>query len=257
MKRRAECRRRRRFAAKGRVDPRHYDALDAQRILPPDHPMRSNGQCMSSREQGMELLGLIRRVGVADVQLRRHSRVGPDGDGVLVPRPGPKSMITVEMLLLAVLLAAKLKHSYKRSDLSSVLTGLDPDVALAVGLIDGNGNLIVPTYTVIAEQMKQLEDDLREGWTHVLNEGQPDEVRINYNLQWFVNLLVAASIPEEERQKIRHVVVDDTNHNSWAAWIRKSYEKDAEKNDPYVGYGKESPDDPDAVDPARQEIDGR
>lgn len=254
MKRRAELRRFRRFAANGKVDPRHYAALDTQRILPEDHPMRSNGECLSSREQGMELLDLIRRAGAEDLQHRLHRQVKPDSGGLLVPRPGPESMVTVEMLLLAVLLAAKLKHSYKRSDLSSVLTGLNADVALAVGLIDEDGNLIIPRYKVIAKQMKRLEDALRQGWTQVRNEGQPDEVRINYNLQWFVNLLLAASIPEEERQKITHVVMDDTDLDSWAAWIRKSYEKDAEKNEPYVAYSQRSPDDPNAADPAREAI---
>ena len=133
--------------------------------------------------------------------------------------------------------------------------GLDPDVALAVGLIDDDGNLIVPRYKVLAKQIGRLEEALLRGWTHVRNEGQPDEERINYHLQWFVNLLVAASVPEEVRQQITHIVMDDTNADSWAAWIRTSYEKDAEKNDPYVEYGRESPDDPDAADPAQAKID--
>lgn len=255
MKRRSECRRRRRYASKGRVDPLHYDALDAQRILPPDHPKRSNGEFRSSREQGMELLGLIRRAGVDDVQERLYMQVKPDSDGVLVPRPGPKSMITVEMLLLAVLLAAKLKQSYKRSDLSSVLTGLHADVALAVGLIDDDGNLIVPRYKVLAKQIGRLEEALQRGWTHVRNEGQPDEVRIRYDLQWFVNLVVAASVPARERKKITHVVVDDTNVLCWASWLPQTSKKDAEANDPYVDYLRESPDDPDAVDPDQTELD--
>ena len=173
----------------------------------------------------MELLAFVRRVGVADVQQRLHSKIEPGGDGVLVPRPGPRSMVTVEMLLLAVLLAAKLKQSYKRSDLSSVLIGLHADVALAVGLIDGDGNLIVPRYKVLAKQMRRLEDALRQGWTHVRNEGQPNEVRIKYGLQWFVNLVVAASVPTKERKKITHVVVDDTSVFSWASWLPQTSKK--------------------------------
>lgn len=59
----------------------------------------------------------------------------------------------------------------------------------------------------------------------------------------------------EERKKITHVVVDDTSVLSWASWLPQTSKKDAQANDPYVDYLKESPDAPDAVDPAQTEID--
>ncbi len=198
----------------------------------------------------MRLLGFVRRAGAADVQLRLNSSIEPCGERRLLgPRPGPKSMVTVEMMELAKLILAELKPSYKRSDICRALLGLHPDVALAVGLIDQDGDLIVPPYKVVSDQMRRVEDVLRLGWTLVLNEGQPDETRIRYGLQWLVNLQVKTSIPQKDRNKITHIVMDDTNINGWADWLPSTGEKDAEANDPYIQYLKDSVDDPDATIP--------
>lgn len=249
MNRRTRCRRSRRFASKGRVDPLHYDHLDAQRVLPEDHPQRELGPLTSDRAQGMRLLGFIRRAGgTADVQLRLNSSIEPYGERRLLgPRPGPKSMVTVEALELGKLLLAQDKPCYKRSDMSRALLGLHPDVALAVGLIDQYGNLIVPPYKVLCDQMQRVETALGLGWTVVINEGQPDETRIWYDLQWLANLQVKHSIPQRERNKITHIVMDDTDIQGWARWLSGTGEKDAEENDPYVRYLKDSVDDPDAT----------
>ena len=134
MNRRAECRRRRRYAAKGRVDPRLHDRLEPQRVLPKGHPNRDDGPLMSSRAQGMRLLDFVRRSKVAPlIQLRLNGLIDRENDmRLLGPRPGPKSMVTVEMMLLGILIAADIKKSYRRTDISRVLIGLHADIALAV-----------------------------------------------------------------------------------------------------------------------------
>ncbi|MYA85668.1 MAG: hypothetical protein F4Y12_08815 [Acidimicrobiaceae bacterium] len=240
MNRRVQHRREKRFADKGRVDPLLYGHIDAQRQLPEDHPNRDDGQLSSSRGKEMELLQFVRRSKAAElIQLRLNSLIDSDDDNRLVgPRPGPESMVTTEMMLLATLLAAHINKSYRRTDLSRVLLGLHPDVALEVGLIDADNNLVVPGYKVLAWQLRRMERVLREGWTY---QADDDEEITLYNLQWLINRLIKHSIPSSELKKITNVTVDDTDIKAWGEWNRNASDKDAAK-DPIVKFLKESVD---------------
>ena len=252
MNRRAECRRRRRYAAKGRVDPRLHDRLEDQRVLPENHPNRDDGPLMSSRTQGMRLLDFVRRSKVAPlIQLRLNGLIDRENDmRLLGPRPGPQSMVTVEMMLLAILIAADIKKSYRRTDISRVLIGLHPDIALAVGLIDEDDNLIVPPYKVLAEQLLRMERALREGWTSQAEEG--DEV-IEHDLQWLINRFVEHSIPREELQTITNITVDDTDITAWGEWNKRATIKDAE-DDPVVKYLQKSLEKPGLPEPTAKKM---
>ena len=239
MNRRVQHRRERRYTAKGSVDPLLYGHIDAQRKLPTDHPNRDDGPLSSSREKEMELLQFVRRTKAAElIQLRLNGLIDSDNDNRLVgPRPGPESMVTAEMMLLAILLAAHINKSYRRTDLSRVLLGLHPDVALAVGLIDADNNLVVPPYKVLARQLRRMEQVLREGWTH-----QADDEKVTpHNLQWLINRFVMHSIPTSELKKITNVTVDDTYIKAWGEWDKNASDKDAAK-DPVVKYLKKSVD---------------
>ena len=240
MNSRVQHRREKRHAAKGRVDPLLYGHIDAQRELPADHPNRDDGPLSSSREKEMELLQFVRRSKAAElIQLRLNGLIDSDDDRRLVgPRPGPESMVTAEMMLLAVLLAAHINKSYRRTDLSRVLLGLHPDVALAVGLIDADNNLVVPPYKVLARQLRRMEKVLSEGWTHQADD--EEEVTL-HNLQWLINRFVKHSIPSSELTKITNVTVDDTDIKAWGRWNKNASDKDAAK-DPVVRYLKKSVD---------------
>ena len=252
MKRRAECRRRRRYAAKGRVDPRLHDHLEDQRVLPSDHPNRDDVPLLSTRARGSHLLRVVRRTKVAQsIQRRLNGLIDLDDDmRLLGPRPGPQSMVTVEMMLLAILIAADLKKSYRRTDISRVLLGLHAEVAMAVGLIDGDSNLIVPPYKVLAAQLLRMERALREGWTSEAEEG--DEV-IEHDLQWLINRFVEHSVPNGELRTITNITVDDTDITAWGEWNKNASIKEAE-DDPVVKYLKKSLDVPDLDEPTTQTI---
>ena len=159
-------------------------------------------------------------------------------------------MVTVEMMLLAILIAADLKKSYRRTDISRVLLGLHAEVAMAVGLIDGDSNLIVPPYKVLAAQLLRMERALREGWTSEAEEG--DEV-IEHDLQWLINRFVEHSVPNGELRTITNITVDDTDITAWGEWNKNASIKEAE-DDPVVKYLKKSLDVPDLDEPTTQTI---
>ena len=250
MSRRAEHRRRGWHAAKGRVDPRLHDRLRGQRMLPADYPNRYDRPRLSSRERGTELLQFLRRTKVTEaIQRRLNSLVDSDGK-LLGPRPGPQSMITVEMMLLAILIAADDNKSYRRTDISRVLTGLDPEVAQAVGLIDEDYNLIVPRYKALAAQFLNMENVLSEGWTDDSDQHFDTAQR---DLQWLINRFIKVSIPSKDREKITNVTVDDTDLPAWGDWNKKASFKDME-NDPTVKYLRESLEDPNKTEPTARTI---
>ena len=250
MNRRAEHRRRGWHAAKGRLDPRLRERLEAQRILPADYPNWYDKPLLTSKEHGTELLQFLRRTKVTEtIQRRLNGLVSTDGK-LLGPRPGPQSMVTVEMMLLAILIAADDNKSYRRTEISRALTGLAPDVAQAVGLIDADNNLVVPPYKVLAGQLRRMELALRDGWTDdrdgCFGTAQRD-------LQWLIDRFIKVSIPSKDRKKITHVTVDDTNITAWGNWNKKTSIKDME-NDPIVKYLRESLEDPDKTAPTARTI---
>ena len=92
MNRRAECRRRRRYAAKGRVDPRLHDRLEDQRVLPKGHPNRDDGALMSSRDAGKAAARLCApQQGCTAHTVQLNGLIDRENDmRLLGPRPGPK-----------------------------------------------------------------------------------------------------------------------------------------------------------------------
>lgn len=166
----------------------------------------------------MRLLGVVWRSTTSDpIRLRLSSTVTPGNPRQIIGlRPGPRSVVTVEALSLAMLLSVDLAKSYRRSDLSSVLAGLHLDVARLVGLTDNAGNLIVPSYQALARQVLRMERVLREGWTVV----EPSGKRVRYDLRWFIREMIRASVPRHQRRRIRHIAVDATDVRSWGGWRR-------------------------------------
>ena len=105
---------------------------------------------------------------------------------------GQKSVVTDEALLLAILLAAWKRSSYRRTDLCAVLNGLDPRVAVYLGLCDSNG-LITVSYKALARQILRLEKLLYSEHEKRLTGEEGDCC----DLQWLADKLVPASMPPE------------------------------------------------------------
>ena len=223
---RAACRRRARACA-----TKEGDIPDSERCLQSDHPSPTKRSALTTKTEGMRMLWLIHKSGVEEpLEARLNGLVDSTSERRLLgPRPGQRSRVTVTTMLLAILLSALCERSFRRTDLSRVLSGLHADVARAVGLFDSDSKLAVPHYKTLNRQLLRLEGVLRDGWTVVENEGQPDEVRVRYDLQWFVRSLLRASIPERVLADVRHVAVDATNINSWASFLPGVGKKDVEK----------------------------
>ena len=167
----------------------------------------------------MRMLTYLRHPGdnfVKQLQERMDRVVDSDDGNRLGERhPGRRSQVTAEVMLLVVLLCAQVLRSFRLTDLSRVLAGLDADVAREVGLVGPDGEIVVPSYNSLWRQMTRLIEALREGWTVVEREGQPDERRVRYDMEWLIAAMVKASIPRRERRNIRHLVVDGTGIRSW------------------------------------------
>ena len=202
-------------------------------VLPPDHPRPLLGPLTTNRTQGTRMLTFLEATGVAAIiQTRMNSltETEPNGEKRLAgQRPGPIAQTTVEMILLAWLLCAEEWQSYRRSELMRVLVGLHEDVASAVGLVDARGNWTVPPYKGFLRQLLRVERVLREGWTVVEHEGQPNEERILYDMEWFTRTLLEKSIPKRAREQVRHVALDSTGVRSWATFRPGCGKTDADK----------------------------
>ena len=223
---RAACRRRARACA-----TKEGDIPDSERCLQSDHPSPTKRSALTTKTEGLRMLWLIHKSGVVEpLEARLNGLVDSTSERRLLgPRPGQRSRVTVTTMLLAILLCALCERSYRRTDLLRVLTGLHVDVARTVGLVDADGAFVVKHYKTVLRQLVRMESVLREGWTVVENEGQPDEVRVRHDLQWFVRSLLRASIPERVLADVRHVAVDATNINSWANFLPGVGKKDVKK----------------------------
>ena len=202
--------------------------------LPADHPSPLLGPLSTNRTAGMRMLAFVDATRVAPIiQTRMNSRTktGPDGEKRLAgQRPGPKAQTTVRLLLLSWLLCADGWHNYRRSELMRVVVGLDEDVAREVGLVDAKGNRRVPPYKDFLRQLLRMEKVLREGWTVVEHEGQPNEKRVRYDMDWFVRTLIKASVPKRALEQVRHVALDSTAVHSWGTYRRGYGDSDLEKD---------------------------
>lgn len=144
--------------------------------------------------------------GLRMLKLIRDSGVGEPLEARLRQRPGPRSPVTAQMLLLATLLCG-LHGRQHRKDLALVLAGLHEDVAREVGLSDADRDRFLRDPTPVTRQARAMEQVLSEGWTVVENEGQPDEALVHHDLRWLERSLIRASVPDEVMARVRHVAV--------------------------------------------------
>ena len=204
------------------------EAYEIQQVLPSDYPTEFDEPLTSSRSLGMRMLAFLHGCDsdvVGRIQERLNSEVSPGHERLLLrERPGQKSAVTVEMILLAMLVCAQVHKSFRRTDILRTLIGLHEDVARNVGLIDSDGTLFVPTYKAFVWQMRRVESVLAEGWTAQTGWLTP----VRCDLHWFVQALMKASVPRKVRRQIRHVGVDATSVRSWGTWLPKVTKADIE-----------------------------
>ena len=134
----------------------------------------------TTKADGLRMLKCIRDSGVVEPL-----------EAKLGQAPGPRSSVTVPMLLLGTLLCG-LTMRQRRSDLLRVLAGLHDEVAREVGLLDRDGNRITCQPKAVFQQTMRIERELTEGWTAMENG-----IVVLHDLPWFAESLIRASVPAD------------------------------------------------------------
>lgn len=142
------------------------------------------------KTDGLRMLKCIRDSGVVEPL-----------EAKLGQAPGPRSSVTVPMLLLGTLLCG-LRVRQRRADLPLVLAGLHNEVASEVGLLDSDGNRVPCQPAAVLRQTLRMEKALSDGWTVEENDES-----VAYDLQWFSQSLIRASVPADVWAQVRHVAV--------------------------------------------------
>ena len=222
MSRRAEHRRAGSEAARACLTVSDAHMINAMRCLPTDHPSRGLRKhknkplrprmafpILTAPEQAWRYLRIIRRCPEA----QRVSRW-------LTTHPGPKSRCTPEMLILAMFLAAEIKGRYLRSDLCSIINGLDAVILHHLGACD-NKRFKVISYSTVQSQTQRLEDspfgDLfikcgnnTDGNDDTDGGDASDEAGADEGLMRFNMGLLLASIPKRALKKFKEVAKEVT-----------------------------------------------
>ena len=200
MKLRADIRRRQRKTAKTRrpLTLTEVRRINAQRRLPGDHPSAyKDFPIITELEDGRYFIAAFEESG-AMPYLHRRLRV----------HPGLESSLPLELLLGGRLVAAWTQRSARLSDVCAAINGFDAEILYEHYLCDRVG-LDLVTYIVVCNQIKRLDEALREGWVDPVDGTE-------CNLDWFCHRLMDASIPVEVIEMIRTVVIDSTICETWA-----------------------------------------
>ena len=202
-------RRRERAAEKDRLCVDDIWSLDKMRRLP-DFPATFDDTefpVLTQPEQVQPILTLIRKN--RDIQSLEHR---------LRSHPGHKSRVSVEALFLAVILSAKMRGSYRRTDLCAVINGFPSQVAYELGLWDPDNPPPV-SYHSVCDQIQRVEEALGAKWTK--------EIEAIFGLDWMCHTFVNTTIPRRYRKTITAVSMDSKVIESWGASKTFKKEEDA------------------------------
>ena len=200
-------------------------ALTGPRDLPGDHPNPGGVPLLSSTSQAQRIRNAIDASGVVPYITRR-----------LHEHPGAPSRLGAEALLTAMALTAEIAASYRRSDITAVLAGLDAATIGDLGLCERGEHWAPLAYTTVAKQVKRLERALRAGWV--------DDDGTVCDLEWLNHALLTASIPPEARAAITACAVDSTPFEAWA--VTRDYSR---VRDPVVEHRRDVLENPDLPEP--------
>ena len=171
--------------------------LNAQRRLPPGHPSADKDYHIESPlDLAWHAIDVIELSGVVPYLERR-----------LRSHPGQTSALSVLALLVAMVVGAYLKPSYRRTDLCAVLHGLDAEVAYELGLCSRVVRKLF-SYNTIVKQSIRLEQALAAGWV--------DEDGTKCDQDWFAHNLLKANITPTQAERITAIAIDSTFVLAWA-----------------------------------------
>ena len=209
--RRAESRRAEREGQRRCLTVSDAHLINEMRRLPTDHPShgtrnhkytpsrpRTAYPIFSSAEQAWRYLRVIRASPEARRVIRR-----------LCSHPGPQARCRPEVILLAMLLAAEIKGRCLRSDLCSIINGLDATILFHLGLCD-NKTFKPVTYSVVVKQVLRLERTpfgrlLTDQGTREHDDDPDDESKVSADaigLTRFCAEMLLASIPKRALAKV-------------------------------------------------------
>lgn len=135
---------------------------------------------------------------------------------------GQKSDISVELVLLAIILAAWKRGSYRRTDVCAVIAGLDPRIAFEYGVCTRDA-WTPPRYKALCARIQRIEELLGQGF-------YDKQAGVFCDLQWLADRLTWASVPAEAANAIKACVIDSTAYGTWAISHDYTPEKEAAKS---------------------------
>ena len=191
----------------GRLNRSEQAERSADRPLPADHPVPGAMATASLPVHIAEVLDLVMRSGTApylERRLRSHN--------------GDKSQLTIVAILVGVVHVGGNTKSYLRTDMTAFYAGLDPQVAVDLGIQRLDADAVPISHTVVNKQFKRFEEALNEGWT------DPDGTQCDG--KWFTASLIAAVIPAWIAELIEAIAVDGTDFPAWALSRIYTPEKD-------------------------------
>ena len=193
----------RRQAAKNGHTGREPNDLRAR--LPDDFPNETTRNPQNRAPQYPKTADkrLVRRF----VRLLESTTVVQEVDRFHRNHPGKPSRISTKTLLLGVALAAYETGRYLRSDICSILNGLDYRLGIELGLWTW-GTREPITYTMSQKQSKRLETAIFQA--RYSSNGQP------LSIDWFMDTFLSDTIPAHARKAIIAVSLDWTPIPTWA-----------------------------------------
>ena len=178
--------------------------------LPADHPSE---ETRYPKETNIRLARKILRV-------IETSGLLPELEKRLRCHPGRQSRLTLKTLLLGMILAAEENDRYLRSDICSVINGLDFRLGIELGLWTWDTRHPI-SYTMVVKQVLRLETALLQTW--FANNGA---VR---SIDWFMHKFVSATIPWVLKTEITAIALDWTPIKTWAVTKDFRIEKEVRK----------------------------
>lgn len=179
--------------------------------LPADHPSED------TRYPKKSDLRLARRV----LRVIETSGLLPELEKRLRRHPGRQSRLTIKTLLLCMILSAEETDRYLRSDICSIINGLDHRLGVELGLWTWDTRLPI-SYTTVVKQVLRLEAALLQTW--VANN---DAVR---SINWFMHTFLSATLPGVLITEITAIALDWTPIKTWAVTQDFSIEEEVRKH---------------------------
>lgn len=115
--------------------------------------------------------------------------------------PGRRSRVTVAALLTATVRNAEQGRPYTRAEVTETLNSFAGEELVALGVLSTGQTPELFSYASVTKRMRALEIALSEGWTSDC---------VDYDLDWFTQAMIAASLPDGNEPAVHARAVDST-----------------------------------------------